>query len=98
MRNENSGVVIQTDESSMKAMVFGWVAVILGIGVTVGSIVLSFQVGLALLFVGGGLGVALMAVGIGEGVKRARIGDAARIEAKARMIEARHDKLLPPLR
>ena len=87
---DSGGVVVQTDEGGgTRALVFGWVAVILGIGVTVSSVILSAQLGIALLFVGGGLGVALMAVGVGEGVRRARYGDAARIEAKARMIEAR---------
>ena len=86
----SGGIIIQTEEGpSLKAMIFGWTAIVLGIGVAVSAVVLSTYLGLALTLVGAGLGTALTAVGVGEGVKRARIGDAYRIEAKARMIEAR---------
>lgn len=91
--DRGGGVIIQTEETGLRAMVWGWVAVILGIGITVASIALAVQLGIALVLVGGGLGIALTAVGVGEGVRRARIGDAARIEAKARMISARHDHI-----
>ena len=95
---QRSGVVIQSDDGgSFKIAAWSWAAIILGVGVAISSLVLSTYLGLALTLVGGGLGLGLAAVGIGEGVRRARLGDAARIQAKADMIAARSDRpRLPP--
>lgn len=91
----SGGMIVQTDDGgSLKAMIWGWVAVFLGVGIAVSAVVLTSYLGLALTIAAGGLGIGLASVGVGEGVKRARIGDAARIEAKARMIEARKRNLL----
>ena len=78
---QRQGIRVETDDGSVKTVVFGWGAVALGVGVAVAAIVLSAWLGWALTIIGTGLGIGLAAVGIGEGVKRARIGDAARIQA-----------------
>ena len=76
-------------------MVWGWVAVILGIGITVTSIILSTAIGVALTILSIGLGVALICVGAGEGVRRARLGRAAEIAAKAQLAAVRRNQLPP---
>ena len=96
MGQNREGIVVETNEGNVKTIVFGWGAVALGIGVAVSAILLSNYLGWALTVVGMGMGIGLASVGVGEGVKRARQGDAAKIEAKARMIEARHRDRLPP--
>lgn len=92
----SGGFIIETEDSGLKTMAFGWGAIILGVGIAVSAIILSSYLGVALTVIAGGLGIAFTAIGIGEGVRRARYGEAAKIEAKARMIEARHNKQLPP--
>ena len=91
----DSGVVIQTDDGGLKTMVWGWVAVILGIGITVSSIILSASLGLALTILSGCFGAALICVGVGEGVRRARLGRAAEIAAKAQLAAVRRNQLPP---
>ena len=75
------GIQIETGEGKVRTLIFGWGAVALGIGVAVAAVVLSAWLGWALTILSGCTGVALICVGAGEGVKRARIGDAARIQA-----------------
>ena len=94
-RQESGGVVVQTDDGGLKTMVFGWVAVILSIGVGVASIILSSWLGVALTIVSAGLGIALICVGAGEGVRRARLGRAAEIAAKAQLAAVRRNQLPP---
>ena len=75
------GIEIQTDDGSIKTVVFGWGAVALGVGLAVASVVLSVWLGWSVLAVGVGLGIGLACIGAGEGVKRARQGRAAEIAA-----------------
>ena len=97
-QGSGGGFVIQTDDGGQfKLAAWSWAAIILGVAVAVSSLVLTAYLGLALTLVGGGLGLGLAAVGVGEGVRRARLGDAARIQAKAQMIASRgNPPLLPP--
>ena len=92
---QKSGLVVETGEGNVKAMVWGWGAIILGVAVAVSSIILSSAIGLALTLVSGGLGVALVAVGVGEGVRRARLGRAAEIAARAQLAAVRRGQLPP---
>ena len=94
---QKQGLVVETGEGNVKAMVWGWGAVILSVGVTVTAIILSSYIGVALSILAGSLGVALICVGAGEGVRRARLGRAAEIAARAQL-EASQWKELPPWR
>ena len=48
---QKSGLVVETGEGNVKAMVWGWGAIILGVAVAVSSIILSSAIGLALTLV-----------------------------------------------
>ena len=76
------GLVVETGEGKVHTMVWGWGAVILGVGITVSAIILSSYIGLALTILSGCAGVSIVCVGIGEGIKRARQGRAAEIAAE----------------
>ena len=91
---QKQGLVVETGEGNVKAMVWGWGAVILGIGITVSAILLSASIGLALTILSSCTGFALICVGAGEGVKRILEGHAAEIEARAQLEEAQRRALL----
>ena len=76
------GIQIETGDGQVKTLVFGWGAVVLGVGVAAAAIALSWWVGVALAVLSGCTGIALICVGVGEGRRRASLGRAAEIAAE----------------
>jgi len=90
---QKNGLVVETGDGKVQTMVWGWAAVILGIGVTVSSIILSASLGLALTILSSCAGAAIFCVGVGEGVRRIKLGHAAELEAQARLEDVRRKEL-----
>lgn len=95
MGKQGQGLVVETGEGKIHTMVWGWAAVILGIGVTISAIILSSALGLAITILSSCAGVALICIGVGEGVKRIKQGHAAEIQARVQLEGIRRHRLPP---
>lgn len=94
MSRKQGAITISQDGNNWQVAIVGIGATALGVGIAVSCVLLSAQIGLTLTLVGGGLGLGIAATGVGEGIRRARLGRAAEIAAKAQLVGARQPRLI----